>query len=904
MIKKYKDGTYEGEGTFLTKKRHGKGKMTYLNGEIYEGEWENDVRSGEGELYKPKLNGKAYSYLGTWQNGLLNGKGRYKNSDTEYEGDFKDGKYDGNGVLKKKNPRAIIISTYNGQFKNGLKHGQGTEITNEYTYVGEFSGDKIYGNGKKTLINGDFFDGSFTANIFKSGKGKITYGDNSVYEGKLTGRVPDGRGKITFEDGRVMVGSFKSGKKQGKFSVTLPNGEKYTEEYNDNVLISADTEPSEKQEEKKEEKKKSSADKQATKENKDAANKGAEKAEAAKETAKKSVKKTDGKATEQSRKAAKLTKKTATAKSVSAKEKKPSTPAYARSPEIEAAYRNAMNAAEKAMRIAAHAESQSNKAKELAKENLSSYSFNSQKLIKIESAVAPGFDTYKGNITNGFGIYTWADGERYEGEWKNSEREGLGVFYYKGGDVYAGEILDSKIVGSGVCVLKNGTTYKGNFHDGYIHGSGVLTLSNGEKYVGDFSKNERSGYGIFYSNESQGRYVGQFVNGEFTGFGVLYANGKIVYEGQFSDGKFHGKGVYTWADGDTYEGDFVDGECTGKGIHTWQNGDKYEGDFVDGELSGEGTLTYADGTVEQGKFEKGEFISGNTAVKAEEEKPKAEPQKEKSQITFEDVAGLNEVKEQIKFHVLEPMKNPELARAYGIKPGGKILLYGPPGTGKTLVARAIAGEIDAEFFAVSCQDLISKWLGESSERLNNLFDEVEKHEKAIVFFDEFDSIAGKRDSANESKEIARFVATFLTRVDGFKPTQNKMLLLIAATNRPWALDSAMLRGGRFDTQIYVGTPDKEAREFMVNKSLGKLPLGENVNLNELAMRLEGFGGGDITAICDKIGLEAYKKSVKLGKMQGISLEDVETVLKSVKNSISKEELEKFEAYKNGKKINN
>jgi SpoVK/Ycf46/Vps4 family AAA+-type ATPase len=250
------------------------------------------------------------------------------------------------------------------------------------------------------------------------------------------------------------------------------------------------------------------------------------------------------------------------------------------------------------------------------------------------------------------------------------------------------------------------------------------------------------------------------------------------------------------------------------------------------------------------------------------------------------------------------MKNPELARAYGIKPGGKILLYGPPGTGKTLVARAIAGEIDAEFFAVSCQDLISKWLGESSERLNNLFDEVEKHEKAIVFFDEFDSIAGKRDSANESKEIARFVATFLTRVDGFKPTQNKMLLLIAATNRPWALDSAMLRGGRFDTQIYVGTPDKEAREFMVNKSLGKLPLGENVNLNELAMRLEGFGGGDITAICDKIGLEAYKKSVKLGKMQGISLEDVETVLKGAKNSISKEELEKFEAYKNGKEINN
>ena len=266
------------------------------------------------------------------------------------------------------------------------------------------------------------------------------------------------------------------------------------------------------------------------------------------------------------------------------------------------------------------------------------------------------------------------------------------------------------------------------------------------------------------------------------------------------------------------------------------------------------------------------------------------------------MAGLEDVKEQINFHVLEPLKNPDLAKEYGITPGGKILLYGPPGTGKTLVARAIAGEIDAPFYSVSCHDFISKWLGESSQKLNNLFDEVEKHEKAIIFFDEFDSVAGKRDEANESKEIARFVATFLTRVDGFNPTKNKMLLLIAATNRPWAIDSAMIRGGRFDTHFYVRLPDKEAREFLVNKVLGSLPLDSDVDLKDLAMKFEGFGGGDITAMCDKIKLEAYKKSVKLGKKQNISLSDCETVLKNTKRSVSDEELARFEAYKNGENV--
>lgn len=313
-------------------------------------------------------------------------------------------------------------------------------------------------------------------------------------------------------------------------------------------------------------------------------------------------------------------------------------------------------------------------------------------------------------------------------------------------------------------------------------------------------------------------------------------------------------------------------------------------DFVKTGCSGKKPVTSAAGTE-------------NDLPKAEE-KPSftpVQPSGASDKITFADVAGLEDVKEQITFKVLSPMQKPELAEKYHIRAGGKILLYGPPGTGKTFIARAIAGEVDAEFFAVNCQDLISKYMGDSSKQLDSLFAEAEKHEKAIIFFDEFDSVASKRGdgTGGVDAEMARFVATFLTKVDGFKPTANKMLLLVAATNRPWALDSAMLRGGRFDTQIYVGVPDQTAREFLVNRALGGIAKEEDVDLSKLAWALEGYGGGDVTAICEKIKLEPYKREVLTGEAQRITREDCNKVLSSSRNVITPEELEKFKAYREG-----
>lgn len=273
---------------------------------------------------------------------------------------------------------------------------------------------------------------------------------------------------------------------------------------------------------------------------------------------------------------------------------------------------------------------------------------------------------------------------------------------------------------------------------------------------------------------------------------------------------------------------------------------------------------------------------------------------DENKITFSDVAGLDDVKDEIKFNVIEPLKNPELAKAYKINPGAKILLYGPPGTGKTFIARAIAGEVEAKFYAVNCQDLISKYMGESSKQIDTLFEDAQKNKRAIIFFDEFDSVASKRenDGGSVDAEMSRFVASFLTKVDGFKkPKDCEMLLLIAATNRPWAIDSAMLRGGRFDTQIYVGLPDYESRIFLVKKEFEGVTFSSNLSIELIAERLEHFGGADIVSACRKIKQLAYRRAVRSNKVESVSFSDFNTVFQSLRPSVNDEELRKFQEFK-------
>lgn len=302
----------------------------------------------------------------------------------------------------------------------------------------------------------------------------------------------------------------------------------------------------------------------------------------------------------------------------------------------------------------------------------------------------------------------------------------------------------------------------------------------------------------------------------------------------------------------------------------------------------------------KGGFGKRAVVNGTLNCNKEAKSFSPETISDENKITFSDVAGLDDVKDEIQFNVIEPLKNPELAKAYKINPGAKILLYGPPGTGKTFIARAIAGEVEAKFYAVNCQDLISKYMGESSKQIDALFEDAQKNKRAIIFFDEFDSVASKResDAGSVDAEMSRFVATFLTKVDGFKkPKDCEMLLLIAATNRPWGIDSAMLRGGRFDTQIYVGLPDYESRIFLVKKEFEGVTFSSDLSIELIAERLEHFGGADIVSACRKIKQLAYRRAVRTNKVESVTFSDFNKVFQSLRPSVNDEELRKFQEFK-------
>ena len=209
-----------------------------------------------------------------------------------------------------------------------------------------------------------------------------------------------------------------------------------------------------------------------------------------------------------------------------------------------------------------------------------------------------------------------------------------------------------------------------------------------------------------------------------------------------------------------------------------------------------------------------------------------------------DVAGLKEAKDEIRRLVIEPRKHPELYEKFKKKKGGGILLYGVPGTGKTMFAQAIATELDAAFFAVKCSDIASRWFGDSEQNVKRLFAEARKHPCSIIFFDEFEALGAKRDSY--STVMKRLVPELLAQMQGFEKSENT-LLVIAATNRPWDIDSAFLRPGRLNTSIYVPLPDEEARRTIIKKQLDGVPLVEGFDFEKVVSVTDKFNGN--LAVC-------------------------------------------------------
>ena len=277
---------------------------------------------------------------------------------------------------------------------------------------------------------------------------------------------------------------------------------------------------------------------------------------------------------------------------------------------------------------------------------------------------------------------------------------------------------------------------------------------------------------------------------------------------------------------------------------------------------------------------------------------KAAKQKNISKISFDDIAGLDEVKKAFKEKVIMPFEHPELFAKFGKKAGGGILLYGLPGTGKTMFAEAAANEIDALFIPIKCSDVKSKWYGESEQKVKDIFRKARRAEKAIIFFDEFEAIGAKRtDSENGNNDL---VPQILAEMQGVGTSSNKStIVVIAATNKPWAIDSAFMRPGRFDEKIYVPLPDFDARKKLFELQLKKLPIADDLDFDYLAKITDGLNGADIKEVCEKLKMSAINDSLAKGEEQTIGMDDVERIETSIKSSVSREDIERLEEFEEG-----
>jgi transitional endoplasmic reticulum ATPase len=225
-------------------------------------------------------------------------------------------------------------------------------------------------------------------------------------------------------------------------------------------------------------------------------------------------------------------------------------------------------------------------------------------------------------------------------------------------------------------------------------------------------------------------------------------------------------------------------------------------------------------------------------------------------VTYEDIGGLERELEQVREMIELPMRHPELFKRLGIEPPKGVLLHGPPGTGKTLIAKAVANEIDADFQTISGPEIMSKYYGESEEQLRDVFEEATENAPAIVFMDELDSIAAKRDEAGGDVE-RRVVAQLLSLMDGLD--ERGEVVVIGATNRIDAIDPALRRGGRFDREIEIGVPDRDGRKEILQVHTRGMPMTDEVDLDQYAESTHGFVGADVESLAKEAAMNALRR---------------------------------------------
>lgn len=249
---------------------------------------------------------------------------------------------------------------------------------------------------------------------------------------------------------------------------------------------------------------------------------------------------------------------------------------------------------------------------------------------------------------------------------------------------------------------------------------------------------------------------------------------------------------------------------------------------------------------------------------------------EKPTTKFSDVGGMKNVKNEISLKIIQPLKNPDLYKAFGKKAGGGILLYGPPGCGKTFIAKATAGEIDAKFISIGLHDILDMWIGNSEKNLHQVFEVARANKPCVLFFDEVDALGSSRSDLKQSA-MRHVINQFLAELDGVD-ADNEGILILAATNAPWSVDGAFRRPGRFDRIIFVAPPDEEARVDILQQLLKDKPVGE-MDVKKIAAQTDGYSGADFNAVIDIAIEDKLMQSIETGELQPLTTKDILRALK-------------------------
>lgn len=272
-------------------------------------------------------------------------------------------------------------------------------------------------------------------------------------------------------------------------------------------------------------------------------------------------------------------------------------------------------------------------------------------------------------------------------------------------------------------------------------------------------------------------------------------------------------------------------------------------------------------------------------------------------ISFDDVAGLQEVKDEVRRKVIMPLLRPDLYDGYDKKNGGGLLLYGPPGTGKTMIAAAIAREINAKFCCVGVSDLLTSGVGASEKNIAQLFKEARSFKCAIIFFDEVESLCPISTHAQVARQVRSELLRQIQGLDTYEKETGNILYLIAATNKPWDIDPAFIRPGRFGTRVYIGLPDDDARMYMIKSKLnkissfGKVIVSNDIDYDDIVLKTKGFNGADVSYLLDEVQ-ELSIERAKQTNEKNITNNDFIKVLSTISTSVQQKDIEKLDNWRN------